>query len=184
MPVHVVFLELIIDPACSIAFDAEPEEAGIMARPPRKHDELLFGKRTVLVGLLQGFTVLVTTLAVYGGFLFFGYEENHSRAAGFSALVMGNLALIFTNRSGTRTIWETLQSRNRWLWTIVLGSTSTLLLALYLPVLRSVFHFSILPLRDMLLAALAGFFGVLWFEVLKLTSGRFRRLRGKPQVKA
>ena len=184
MPVHVVFLELIIDPACSIAFEAEPEEAGIMARPPRKHDELLFGSRRVLLGLLQGFTVLVTTLAVYGGFLFFGYEENYSRAAGFSALVMGNLALIFTNRSGTRTIWETLQSRNRWLWTIVVGSTSTLLLALYLPVLRSVFHFSILPLRDMLLAALAGFFGVLWFEVLKLTSGRFRRLRGKPQVKA
>jgi len=184
MPVHVVFLELIIDPACSIAFEAEPEEAGIMARPPRKHDELLFGRRRVLLGLLQGVTVLVATLAVYGGFLYFGYAENYSRAAGFSALVMGNLALIFTNRSGTRTIWETIKSRNRWLWTIVVGSTSTLLLALYLPVLRSVFHFSILALRDMFLAALAGFFGVLWFEVLKLTSGRFRRLRGKPQVKA
>ncbi len=179
MPVHVVFLELIIDPACSIAFEAEPEEAGIMARPPRRHDELLFGRRRVLLGLLQGFTVLVTTLAVYGGFLYFGYEENYSRAAGFSALVMGNLALIFTNRSGTRTIWETLKSRNRWLWTIVLGSASTLLLTLYLPVLRSVFHFSILPFRDMLLAALAGFLGVLWFEMLKLTSGRFRHLKAQ-----
>lgn len=184
MPVHVVFLELIIDPACSIAFEAEPEEAGIMARPPRKPDERLFGRRRVLFAIFQGFTVLITTLAVYAGYLYFEDDQNYARAAGFSALVMGNLALIFTNRSGRRTIWQTLGSKNRWLWMVVLGSSSTLLLALYVPALRSIFRFSILHARDLFLAALAGFFGVLWFEVLKLTTTHFRRLRTEPQVKA
>jgi P-type Ca2+ transporter type 2C len=184
MPVHVVFLELIIDPACSIAFEAEPEDADIMDRPPRKPDERLFGKRRVLVAILQGFTVLVATLAVYAAYLYFGHDQNYARAAGFSTLVMGNLALIFTNRSGRRTIWQTLGSRNRWLWLVVLGSSATLLLALYVPVLRSIFRFSILHAGDLLLAALAGFFGVLWFEVLKLTTTHFRRLKERQQVKA
>jgi P-type Ca2+ transporter type 2C len=87
MPVHVVFLELIIDPACSIAFEAEPEEAGIMARPPRKTDVILFGRRRVLLGLLQGLAVLMVTLAVYAEYLYFGHDENYARAAGFSVLV-------------------------------------------------------------------------------------------------
>ena len=183
MPVHVVFLELIIDPACSIAFEAEPEESGIMARPPRKTDELLFGWKRVLLALLQGFTVLIVTLAVYAGYLHFGHDENYARAAGFVALVMGNLALIFTNRSGARALWEKGASGNGWLWMVVLGSSFTLLFVLYLPMLRSVFHFSVLGARDMALAAFAGFIGVLWFEILKLTTRRIRgreiQLRGK-----
>ncbi len=139
MPVHVVFLELIIDPACSVAFEAEPEEPTLMKRPPRAPSERLFGKKRVLLGLLQGFTVLLTTLAVYGAFLYFGHDEMDSRAAGFSALVMGNLALIFTNRSRTRTIWQTLRFRNRALWIIVLGAICTLLLTLYVCPVRSIF---------------------------------------------
>jgi P-type Ca2+ transporter type 2C len=175
MPVHVVFLELIIDPACSVAFEAEPEEPTLMKRPPRDPSERLFGKKRVLLGLLQGFTVLLTTLAVYGAFLYFGHDEMDSRAAGFSALVMGNLALIFTNRSRTRTIWQTLRFRNRALWMIVLGAICTLLLTLYVRPVRSIFHFSTLHLGDMCIAVLAGFLGVLWFELLKLVTKPARR---------
>jgi Ca2+-transporting ATPase len=64
MPVNVVFLELIIDPACSVAFEAEPEEENVMARPPRSPDERLFERKRVLLSLLQGFGVFVTTFAV------------------------------------------------------------------------------------------------------------------------
>jgi Ca2+-transporting ATPase len=177
MPVHVVFLELIIDPACSIAFEAEPEESTVMRRPPRNPHERLFGRERVMLALLQGFTVLLTTLAVYGAFLYFGHDESDSRGAGFSALVMGNLALIFTNRSRTQTIWQTLRSRNRSLWIIFAGSIGTLLLAIYLPPMRSIFHFSTLHFGDMSIAVLAGFLGVLWFELLKVltkSGGRFR----------
>ena len=65
-PVHVVFLELIIDPACSIAFEAEPEEANIMSRPPRDRKEPLFNGRTIALSLIQGVAVLVVTLGIYG----------------------------------------------------------------------------------------------------------------------
>jgi Ca2+-transporting ATPase len=177
MPVHVVFLELIIDPACSVAFEAEPEESNVMTRPPRNPKGHLFGPRRVFLSLLQGVTVLLTTLAVYGAFLYLGHDESDSRGAGFAALVMGNLALIFTNRSRTRPIWQTLKSRNRSLWIIVTGAICTLLLAFYLPPMRAIFHFSIMHLSDISIAVLAGFLGVLWVELFKLLakpSGRRR----------
>ena len=64
-PVHIVFLEIIIDPACSIAFEAEPEERGIMERPPRTRGSPLFNLRTLLLSLLQGMTVFLAVAAVY-----------------------------------------------------------------------------------------------------------------------
>ncbi|MBZ5508431.1 MAG: cation-translocating P-type ATPase [Acidobacteriia bacterium] len=174
IPVNVVFLELIIDPACSIAFEAEPEEANVMARPPRRATERLFERKRVMLSLLQGFGVLVTTLAVYGAFLYFGHSEADSRGVGFSALVMGNLALIFTNRSWTRTIWQSIRAMNTSLWVISAGTTLSLLLVLYVPLLRNLFHFSVLHPSDVLIAVLAGFFGVMWFETLKLVHRRGR----------
>lgn len=174
IPVNVVFLELIIDPACSIAFEAEPEEANIMARPPRASDERLFEGKRVVLSLLQGFGVFITTFAVYGIFLHLGHSEAAARGIGFSALVMGNLALIFTNRSWTRTIWQSLRSMNRSLWVITIGTAFALLLVLYVPLLRNLFHFTVLRPRDVLIGVFAGFFGVLWFEALKLANGRGR----------
>ncbi|MGZ4867180.1 MAG: cation-translocating P-type ATPase [Candidatus Angelobacter sp.] len=183
MPVNVVFLELIIDPACSIAFEAEPEEENVMARPPRKPDERLFERKRVLLSLLQGFGVFVTTFAVYGVFLHLGHSEADSRGVGFSALVMGNLALIFTNRSWTRTIWQSVRSINSSLWAIAIGTTLALLLVLYVPLLRNLFHFSVLHPSDVLIAVLAGFFGVVWFEALKLVNGRGRVHRNPTEAR-
>ena len=172
IPVNVVFLELIIDPACSIAFEAEPEEANVMARPPRASNERLFGSKRVVLSLLQGFGVFVATFAVYGIFLHLGHPEADSRGIGFSALVMGNLALIFTNRSWTQTIWQSVRSMNRSLWAITIGTTIALLLVLYVPLLRNLFHFTAVHASDVLIGVLAGFTGVLWFEAFKLANGR------------
>jgi magnesium-transporting ATPase (P-type) len=73
---------------------------------------------------------------------------------------------------------------NRWLWMVVLGSISTLLVVLYVPVLRRLSRSSALHISDLLLAALAGFLGVLWFEILKLVALHFRGLKVQPKVKA
>jgi P-type Ca2+ transporter type 2C len=174
MPVHVVFLELIIDPACSIAFEAEPEEVNVMARPPRDPGERLFESKRVVFSLLQGFTVFIAAFAAYGAFLHFGHSQADSSTVGFTALVMGNLALIFTNRSWTRTIWQTVRSANISLWAIVMGTVLTLALVLSVAPLRNIFHFSVLHINDVLIAMSAGFLGVLWFEALKLRAGRLR----------
>ncbi len=172
IPINVVFLELIIDPACSIAFEAEPEEPNVMARPPRARDERLFERKRVLLSLLQGFGVFVTTLAVYGFFLHHGHSETDSRAVGFSTLVVGNLALIFTNRSWTRTIWKSVGGVNASLWTIAIGTFVALLLVLYVPPLTRLFHFSAVHPSDIFIAVPAGCLGVLWFEALKLLTGK------------
>lgn len=181
IPVHVVFLELIIDPACSIAFEAEPEEANVMSRPPRDPNVRLFAGKRVVLSLLQGFTVFLAAFAVYGVFLHLGRPEAYSRGVGFSALVAGNLALIFTNRSWSRTILQTIRSTNRSMWAIVIGTIVGLALVLYVPLLRNLFHFAVPHPRDVLITVSAGFFGVLWFEALKLISnkGRLQPTTGK-----
>jgi Ca2+-transporting ATPase len=178
MPVHVLFLELIIDPACSVAFESEPEEANVMARPPRDPKQKLFARRRVLLSLAQGFTVLCMVLAVYATFLHFGKDEMEARALAFSTLVIGNLSLIFTNRSWTRTIWQTWRSHNRALWLVTGGAIVTLIVVLYAPALRSLFHFSVLHPDDLLIAGSAGFAGVLWFELMKLIGRGLRRGAG------
>lgn len=175
IPINVVFLELIIDPACSIAFEAEPEEPNVMARPPRNRNERLFERKRVLLSLLQGFGVFITTLAVYGFFLHHGHSETDSRALGFSTLVVGNLALIFTNRSWTRTIWNSVRGMNTSLWAIAIGTCVALSLVLYVPPLTSLFHFSAVHPSNFFIAVFAGCLGVLWFEALKLVTGKHLR---------
>ena len=178
LPVHVVFLELIVDPACSIAFEAEPEEVNVMARPPRNPQARLFERKRVLISLLQGFGVFIAGLAVYGIFLHFGHGETESRAVTFSALVVGNLALILTNRSWTQTIWQSVRSVNNAVLAIVAGTILSLGLILYVPALRSIFQFSALHLDDISIAISAGVAGILWFEALKVVAGHSRLMEG------
>jgi Ca2+-transporting ATPase len=173
-PVHIVFLEMIINPACSIAFEAEPAERGVMQRPPRSPQEPLFGKRIFLLSLLQGALVLLAALAVLGYTLHSGATETEARALAFSVLVIGNLGLILVNRSWQHTILGTLESRNPALWWVAGGAFAFLLLALTLPILREVFHFGEITPQQFALSLAAGLGSVLWFELYKLASPRER----------
>jgi len=176
MPVHIVFLELIIDPACSFVFEAEPEEADVMNRPPRSPKEPLLSKWTLTVGLMQGVSVLFIILAVFSISLYNGHGEQEARALTFTTLIVANLCLILTNRSWTRTILATLRSPNIALWLVIVGTILFLGLALYLPFLRSLFRFNVLHLPDLWICLTAGIVSILWFEVLKLINGRRKRL--------
>ena len=168
LPVHIVFLELIIDPACSIAFEAEPEEANIMRRPPRNPEEPLFNGRTLLVSLLQGASVLLITTAVFVIAHLRGEAETNTRALTFTTLVIANVALILTNRSWSRSIVATLRLRNPALYWVLGGAIAVLTVVLYVPFLRDLFRFSTLHNIDLLICLVAGVFSVLWFEVMKL----------------
>ncbi|MGE5509470.1 MAG: cation-translocating P-type ATPase [Chitinophagales bacterium] len=168
-PVHIVFLELIIDPACSVVFEAEPEEAGVMHRPPRDPREPLFSRRVLGLSVLQGATVLLVTLAVYALSLYrLGLGENESRTLAFTALIVANLGLILANRSWSQTILQTLRTPNAALWWVVGGATAFLSLSLNLPVLRRVLHLAPLAWGDVAVSLAAGVVGILWFEALKV----------------
>ena len=115
-PVHVAFLQLIIDPACSIVFEAEEEEADIMQRPPRSSTERLFNRRMVTMSLLQGLGALIILLAIFAVALHRGHSVAEARTLTFTALVMVNVALIVANRSWSSNILAIPRAPNRAMW--------------------------------------------------------------------
>ena len=122
-PIHIAFLELIIDPACSIVFEAESEESDAMSRPPRNPKERLFNKRVLMLSLLQGLSVLAIVFAVYLIALFRGQGEEDARTLTFTSLIIANLGLILTNRSWSQTAMAILRKPNAALWWVVGGAT-------------------------------------------------------------
>ncbi|WP_175476321.1 cation-translocating P-type ATPase [Syntrophus gentianae] len=171
MPVHILFLELIIDPACSIVFENEREETDVMTRPPRNPAEPLLNTRTLAISLLQGMSVLVILLLVFLLSFNEGHGERDARALTFTTLIVANLCLILTNRSWSRTILASLKSPNPALWWVIGGTLLFLGLVLYLPLLLHLFKFDRLHPFDLWLCLAAGTFSILWFEGLKFFQG-------------
>jgi Ca2+-transporting ATPase len=167
-PVHIVFLELVIDPACSIAFEAEPGDPALMRRPPRRTGTPLFGTRLVLVSLVQGLTLLAVTLLAYRLGVAHTGQPDSGRALAFATLIAGNVQLILVNRSWRRTVVGTLATRNLAAWAVVLGASATLGLTLAVPFLRSLFRFGPVTWGDLGLAVAAGGCSLAWFELAKL----------------
>jgi P-type Ca2+ transporter type 2C len=178
LPVHVVFLELIIDPACSIAFEAEPEEPNVMSRPPRDRKEPLFSRRTVILSLMQGMAVLAVTLAIYGFTLNQGRGELEARSLAFVTLVIANLGLIFSNRFWSKNIISSLRYKNTALLIITTATLTLLTLVIYVPFLRDLFRFGTLHPNDLAICIGAGIACILWFEAVKY----FSRPKTKPIV--
>ncbi|MCJ7443800.1 MAG: cation-translocating P-type ATPase [Methanotrichaceae archaeon] len=167
-PIQVVFLELIIDPACSIAFEAEPEEADVMNRSPRDPNGPLFNRRTLGLSFLQGLSVLIIVLAVFAVSLYRGQGEAEARTLTYVTLIIANLGLILTNRSWSRTIWETMSTPNPALWWVIGGALAFLALAIYVPFIRELFGFAYLQFIDIAICFMAGIASIIWFEGLKV----------------
>ncbi|HUL41555.1 MAG TPA: cation-translocating P-type ATPase [Burkholderiales bacterium] len=173
-PVHIVFLEFVIDPACSIAFEAEPGEKDLMQRRPRDPRAPLFSGLALSLSLLQGVGLLIIVGAVYAYSLGSGASGNEARALAFTTIVLGNLGLILANRSHVRPLLTVLRTPNAALWWIVCGTLIGLALVMLFPPLRDVFRFAPLHPREMMISAAATFIAILWFELVK----RFPEISG------
>ena len=167
-PLHIAFLELVIDPACSMVFENEPSEADVMRRPPRDAQAPLFAGMTLALALLQGLGVLAVVLGAYAWSSSW-LTEPAARAFAFSTLVAGDVALILSNRTGSATLWASLRVPNRTLWAVIGITLGLLGLTLYLPWLTKLFFFAPLSGPDLLAALGLGLLSVLWFEAIKLT---------------
>ena len=168
MPVHILFLQLIIDPVCSIVFEAEPEESDIMQRPPRKRSARLFDYEVLKLGFLQGMVLLITVLTIFGFAYYKGMGADEARTLTFTTLVLASIGLIFTNRSWSRSALATLQSPNAALWWVTSGAVAILATVLFFPALSRLFSFSRLNGVDVLLCVSLGFATFMIFEVFKL----------------
>jgi len=169
LPVHILFLQLIIDPACSIVFEAEPEDADTMRKPPRPPGTSLFDRRTVMLGTLQGAAVLMALLAVYGIGLHRDQSTEEARALAFTVMVVASIGLILTSRSRSQSLLATLGRRNAALWWIVGAAFAFLTLILYVPTLRELFKFGRLHSMDFALAVMAGILCIAVSEIVKRT---------------
>jgi Ca2+-transporting ATPase len=133
-PVHIVFLELIIDPACSMIFEAEKEEKNVMSRPPKDINEPFFGARKILFSCMQGVGILVITLLVYFIGLKMGYSEKGVRTLTFVTLIVANISVILSNRSWSNHFFKILMTPNKAVKWIIGGAIFFLILILNIPV--------------------------------------------------
>jgi len=141
LPVHIVFFELMIDPTCSIVFEAEPAEANTMQRPPRNSTEKIFHKQLLLMGLKQGCALLAVLLAVYLTAKWAALPDPQVRALTFSAMIVGDIWLMFINRSWSLSLSRAMTLPNPALWWVVLSALAMLGLSLFLPLMNRLFHF-------------------------------------------
>src|SRR5262249_32629889 len=163
--VHIVFMELVIDPACSLVFEAEAEEPGVMQRQPRDPRQPLFSRASIGWGVLQGAGALTLAMAVFVIATRIGQPASAARAATFTSVVISNLFLILGNRSQTRSSISMLRRPNAALWWVVVGSASILALSLLTPWLRQVFHFGAPPPSVIAFGVATGLATGLWIEL-------------------
>src|SRR5665648_23543 len=171
-PVHLVFLELIIDPACSIIFEAEEEEKNVMSRPPKDINEPFFGAKKIWLSCTQGIGILAIVFAVYFFGLKMGYSGQEDRALAFTTLIAANIAVILSNRSWTRNIFQIIASPNKTVKYVVGGATFFLILVLNVPFLLSLFQFEKISLVESLICVVLGFSSIVWFEMYKVFGSR------------
>jgi P-type Ca2+ transporter type 2C len=141
MPVHVLFLEFIIDPACAFVFEADAEAPDTMRRRPRRPDEPLFSRPMLKRSVSLGFAVLLLCTLVYGTTLQVG-SVDEARTLAFLTLVAANLALIFVSRSRSETLASIVVKPNRIYWWIVGIASLMLALVIGLPDFAEVFSFA------------------------------------------
>jgi P-type Ca2+ transporter type 2C len=174
LPVHIVFLELIIDPACSIVFESEREERDVMSRPPRPVGEPLFDRHTVVFSLLQGCGVLVVTVGVLVRALAGGLPEEDARVLTFATLVVADLGLILANRSVSGSVFTAFRPRNTALGLVVGGAAVVLIAVVSIPGLRDLFRFGVLHPDDVAVIVAASLLALIWLEALRLIRRRLR----------
>ena len=177
MPVHILFLQLIIDPACSVVFEAEPLEADAMQARPRPPGARLFDRAVIARGLWQGGGLLLLLLLLFALARWQSGSDDMARALIFGVLVLCNLALIHANRFWTRASWRRGGPVNAAFGWITLATVVLLTIVLFVPAVGRLFVF--VPPAPALLAAglCVSLLGLLWFEAVKwrLASGRPER---------
>jgi len=166
-PVHIAFLEMAIDPACSIVFEAEPDEDDIMRRPPRGPDSRLLSSRMATWGLLQGGLAFAALAAVFAAAIGRDMPEDELRALVFVSLVLINTSLILVNRSFSGSLLVALGRRNRTLWFLLGGVAMVLAVTLTWTPAMGLFRFGPLHVDDLGLSLAVGAALLITLEFVK-----------------
>lgn len=171
-PVHVIFLELIMGPTCSIIYENEPLEKNLMKQPPRPLTDTFFNWRELGASIVQGLVITAGTLGSYLYAVHEGLDENGTRTMVFITLITANIFLTLVNRSFTYSIFVTIRYKNR-LVPLMIGITILLtVLLVFVPPFARFFQFELLTMPLLLIATAFGALSVLWKEVGKTSGDR------------
>ena len=181
-PIHIAFLEMVIDPACSVVFEAEEEEEDVMQRPPRDSLSPLLLPKRILWAALQGLIVLAILSGVFIVAARAGMLEPDLRALVFTSLVLVNMGLILVNRSFNSSLVRAFFRPNRSLWILLGGVSAVLATALLWGPAQSLFRFGRLGWNALAVGAVAGLFSLLILEVIKSRWFRVATTVGKMPV--
>jgi len=165
-PVLIVFIELVIDPTCSIVFEAESSAPNIMLRQPRKLKEKLFSRRVVTMSILQGVVILAICVFVYLLFAWFGRGVEYARTATFVTLIVSNISIIIATRRQKNIDVRNYLSNNKTLLWLIAGIAISLLSVVYVPILQTTFGFMSLQLIEVLFSLLAGVMSWFFMKIL------------------
>lgn len=177
-PIHIAFLEMIIDPVCSLVFEAEAEEDNVMRRRPRDPAEPLFSAKMIGWGVIQGLMVLLLIGGIYIGGNARGLPEAEVRALTFFSLVASFVGLIFVNRSFDASVLKAVQRHNRILAIVLVIVAGALTLTLAVPFVRELFRFGPLHMHDLAIVLGAGVLVLLALDAIKLALMKTRAVAG------
>ncbi|MGK2863788.1 MAG: cation-translocating P-type ATPase [Chitinophagaceae bacterium] len=177
-PVHIIFLELIMGPTCSIIYENEPMEKNTMIRNPRPFTYTFFNRRELATSILQGLAITAGTMLVYQYAVYQGYTEAITRTMVFIVLIAANIFLTLVNRSFFYSVITAMQYKNNLVRWIIAITVSISVLLLYVKPLTAFFGFERLSILQLLISTAIGFISVIWFEIVKWVKRQDARNEG------
>jgi len=171
-PVHIIFLELIMGPTCSIIFENEPMEKNTMLQKPRPFATSFFNWKELTTSVVQGLAITVGTLLTYQYSVYQGFDEAHTRTIVFTVLITANIFLTLVNRSFYYSIFTTLRYNNNLILLIITITISITALMLFVPPLTNFFEFKTLSISQLFTCIGIGFISVIWYELIKIITRR------------
>jgi Ca2+-transporting ATPase len=166
-PVHVIFLELIMGPTCSIIYENEPVEVGSMLKPPRKKTMTFLSSQQLSISIIQG--IIITVGCFLAGYFFYrkGGDQTAIRSVVFITLLFSNIFLTLFNRSYYYSVFTTIKYKNYLLPIMIFATLSFIFIIQYFPLTRSLFDLKILSPTDIFICLIFAFITTYWFEIFK-----------------
>lgn len=167
-PVHVIFLELIMGPTCSIIYENEPMEPGTMQRPPRKPEATFLSLKQLMVSIVQGLMITGACLGIGYYYIQQGANDTTVRTVIFITLLFSNIFLTLVNRSFVHSIFKTIRYKNNLIPIIISVTLLFIAASIYVPFIRDIFLLTTISVSSIVSCALVAMVGTLWIEPWKI----------------
>ncbi|WP_034923737.1 cation-translocating P-type ATPase [Gillisia sp. CAL575] len=166
-PIHIILLELIMGPTCSIVYENEPIEKDIMIKKPRLLSTTFFNWKELTTSVLQGLVITLGVLGIYQFSVSYGYDEYTTRTMVFTTLISANIFLTFINRSFYYSLLTTFRYVNKLIPLIIGITVGITLMLLFIAPITKFFEFQSLDIFQIIISVSTGFISVIWYELVK-----------------